>query len=78
MIPRPMFRDGLRGDWQAWSTLVAPDGIVALHDSCSSRSRQIDDAGSVIFTREDILQDPRFEVVEVADTLTVLRRRRNT
>ena len=70
--------EGLRGDWQAWSPLVAPGGIVALHDSCSSRTRQIDDAGSAIFTREVILRDPRFEVVEVVDTLTVLRRRSNT
>lgn len=67
--------DGLRGDWEAWSGLVAEGGIVALHDSCSSRERQIDDAGSVRYTKSVILRDPRFELVEVIDTLTVLRRR---
>ena len=66
--------EGLRGDWEAWSGLVAEGGVVALHDSCSSAARQIDDAGSARYTREVIARDPRFEVVEVVDTLTVLRR----
>jgi predicted O-methyltransferase YrrM len=66
--------EGLRQDWEAWSPLVAPDGIVALHDSCSSADRQIEDAGSVIFTREVILKDQRFKLVETVDTLTILRR----
>lgn len=67
--------EAVRDDWEAWSPLLAPDGIVALHDSCSSATRQIDDAGSVKFTREVVLQDSRFQMVEVIDTLTVLRRR---
>ena len=67
--------EGLRGDWEAWSGLVAEGGVVALHDSCSSAGRRIEDAGSVRYTREVIRRDPRFEVVEVVDTLTVLRRR---
>lgn len=66
--------EGLRGDWESWSPLVAAGGIVALHDSCSSAERRIDDAGSVVYTRDVILRDGRFEVVEVVDTLTVLRR----
>jgi predicted O-methyltransferase YrrM len=66
--------EGLRGDWEAWSSLVAPQGIIALHDSCSSAERDIEGAGSVIFTRETIVTDPRFRVLETVDTLTVLRR----
>lgn len=66
---------GLQGDWEAWSPLLAPNGIIALHDSRSSPSRNIDDAGSVIFTREVIQQDQRFELLEVVDTLTVLQRK---
>lgn len=69
--------EGLQGDWEAWNPLIAPNGIVALHDSCSSAERQIEDAGSVIFTRETILQDPRFKLVETVDTLTILSRRSN-
>jgi len=70
--------DGLRDDWEASSSKVVPGGHVALHDSCSSQARNIDDAGSVLFTREVIRNDARFEVVEVVDTLTVLRRREET
>ena len=67
--------EGLRGDWETWNPLVGPGSIIALHDSRSSAERQIDDAGSVRFTLEVILPDRRFELVEVVDTLTVLRRR---
>lgn len=69
--------EGLRGDWEAWNPLVAPGGIIALHDSCSSAERRIEDAGSVIFTSEIILKDPRFKLVETVDTLTVMSRRGN-
>jgi predicted O-methyltransferase YrrM len=66
--------EGIREDWEGWSPLVAPGGVVALHDSSSSPARPIEGAGSVIFTRDVIRRDPRFELVEVVDTLTVLRR----
>lgn len=69
--------EGLRGDWEGWSQSVVPGGIVALHDSCSSAVRQIDDAGSVIFTREVILRDPHFKLIEIVDTLSVLHRQNN-
>jgi predicted O-methyltransferase YrrM len=64
--------DGLRGDWGG---RVTPGGVVALHDSCSSAEREIEDAGSVRYTREVIRRDARYEVAEVVDTLTVLRRK---
>jgi predicted O-methyltransferase YrrM len=67
--------DGLASDWQAWSCLLAPGGLIALHDSRSTPTRNIDDAGSVVFTREVVLHDPRFELVEQVDSLTVMRRR---
>jgi predicted O-methyltransferase YrrM len=67
--------EGLRGDWETWAPLVAPHGVVAIHDSRSSATRQIDDAGSAIFTRDVVLHDPRFELIETVDTLTVVRRR---
>ena len=67
--------DGLLADWHAWSGLVEPGGIVALHDSHSTPDRRIDDAGSVKVTNEVILRDPRFQFVEAVDSLTVVRRR---
>jgi predicted O-methyltransferase YrrM len=66
--------EGLREDWEGWSPLVAPGGIVALHDSRSSELRNIDDAGSVRFTQEVILRAPDFQVVDALHSLTVLRR----
>jgi predicted O-methyltransferase YrrM len=66
---------GLLADWRAWSPLVEPGGIVALHDSRSTPERAIDDAGSVKVTNTVILRDERFEAVDAVDSLTVLRRR---
>jgi hypothetical protein len=67
--------EGLRGDWEGWSPWIAPGGVVALHDSRSTPTVNIDSAGSVRFTQDVILHDARFEVVETVDTLTVLRRK---
>lgn len=66
--------DGLKGDWLGWSPLMAPGGIVGLHDSRSTPQRPIDNAGSVRFTREVILADANFERIDEVDSLTVLRR----
>jgi glycosyltransferase involved in cell wall biosynthesis len=66
--------EGLRGDWEGWSGLVAAGGVVALHDSRVTEDRPIHDAGSVVFTREVIARDPRFAVADCVETLTVLRR----
>lgn len=66
--------DGISTDWNAWSGLVAPGGVVALHDSRSTPERPIDDAGSVRFTQQYILKDTRFRVVDEVDSLTVVER----
>ncbi len=66
--------EGLLRDWQAWSPLVAPGGLVCLHDSRSTPERPIEDAGSVRATRENIRTDPAFELIEEVDSLTVLGR----
>src|SRR5207244_11331297 len=50
--------DGLRQDWEAWRTLIAPGGIVALHDSRSTASRPLDRVGDVVYVRDVILRDP--------------------
>ena len=66
--------DGLHADWVGWSALVAPRGIVALHDSRPCPARPIHDAGSVRFTAEVIRRDLRFTVIDEQDSLTVLER----
>lgn len=67
--------EGLQADWEGWSKLIAPGGVIGLHDSRSSPLRQIEDTGSVLFTREVIAHDPEFEIVETVDSLTVLKRK---
>jgi predicted O-methyltransferase YrrM len=67
--------EGLKADWEGWSRLLAPGGIIALHDSRSTQTRSIDDWGSVRFTRDVIERDPNFQIIEIVDSLTVLRRR---
>ncbi|MGF1579478.1 MAG: class I SAM-dependent methyltransferase [Gemmataceae bacterium] len=67
--------EGLRQDWEGWSPLVCPGGTVALHDSMPTPDRDIESIGSVRYTREIVSKDPRFERVEVVDSLSVFQRR---
>jgi predicted O-methyltransferase YrrM len=64
--------EGLRRDWEGWSPLVAPGGIVALHDSLLPEGHL--DAGSVRYSNEVPAHDPRFETVDEVASLRVLRR----
>ena len=64
----------VRDDWEAWSPLVESGGFISLHDSHPTAARCIHATGSVRFTEERVLSDRRFLVVEVVETLTVLRR----
>ena len=59
-------------DWRAWSPLVAPGGVVCIHDSV--RTERLLDSGGIAAVAEILERDPWFERAEVADTLTVLRR----
>ncbi len=67
--------DAIRADWEGWAAFVEPGGVVCLHDSRATPERLIADAGSVRYTEDVIAHDPRFEVVEQVETLTVLVRR---
>ena len=67
--------EGVRTDWELWSPFVAPNGVVALHDSRSYADRQIDHVGAAKYTAEVIRKDPRFEVIDEVDSVTVVRRR---
>jgi predicted O-methyltransferase YrrM len=61
--------EGIKADWEGFSALIPPGGIIAIHDS-----RNRGGCGSERFTNEVILQDPRFHVVETEHSLTVLER----
>jgi hypothetical protein len=67
--------EGLQDDWTGWREQVAPGAIIALHDTHSSPSRPMNEAGSARYAREVILHDPAFECVDAHDSLTVMRRR---
>jgi predicted O-methyltransferase YrrM len=65
--------EGLKGDWTAWSALVERGALIGLHDSRPAHNCPAN-ADSVRFTREVVLHDPRFRVVEELDSLTVVER----
>ena len=65
----------LHAEWTAWAPLIAPGGLMALHDSRFVPEHGIGEQTSVRYTREHILPDPAFEVVDAVESLTVLRRR---
>jgi predicted O-methyltransferase YrrM len=65
--------EGLRQDWEGWSPLIQPGGIIALHDSLLPEGHV--DAGSVRYSNEVVVHDLRFETVDEVLCLRVLRRR---
>jgi predicted O-methyltransferase YrrM len=64
---------GVMEDWTAWNTLVAPGGMVCIHDS--ARTEWLLDCGSIQAVNDIVAGDRQFERVDVVDSLTVLRRR---
>jgi hypothetical protein len=67
--------EGFGRTWEAWSALIVSGGIYILANSRSSATLRLDDAGSARYTREVIVRDARFRLVETVDTFTVLERR---
>lgn len=62
--------EGIRADWEGFRPLLAPGGILALHDTGGVSAG----SGSAQFTAEVIRKDPGFRLLEVIETLTVLER----
>lgn len=67
--------EGFKACWEAWSPLLASQGIYVLANSCTDISRKIENAGSVKFTRDVIMKDAHYEFLESAGCFTVLRKR---
>lgn len=63
---------GIEADWTGWLPLVAPGGVIALHDSRSYPGRVVTH-DSARYTAEVVRLDPRVEVIDEVDTITVLR-----
>lgn len=66
--------EGLKRTWQAWSPLLAPRAIAVVGDSRASATRPIENLGSAVYTREVILKQPAFQLVETADTFSILEK----
>ena len=63
----------LRIEWDAWAPLVAPGGVICLHDTRRWPAGSAAQT-SVEYAQAVVLQDSRFTIVEEVDSLTVLRR----
>ncbi len=66
--------DGIKGDWLAWAQLVNLGGVICLHDSRSHAGREIEEMGSVKYTKDVIVKDPLFQVVAEVDSITAVAR----
>lgn len=67
--------EGFKACWEAWSPLLMPGGIYVLANSHSSVADRSVLPGSVLFTRDIILKDPVFELLESLGSFTVLRKK---
>lgn len=66
---------GIKQDWLDWSGRVAQGGFVLLHDTqVPAHNPHVANLGSFQYFRDTISHDERFEIVEIVDSLSVLRR----
>ncbi len=65
--------DGIKGDWESWSGLIAVGGVVCLHDSRSTPDLPLS-LDSVRFTQEVVWQDRSFQLIDEVDSLSAFRR----
>ena len=67
--------EGITRDWNDWAGRVDPGGTIALHDTrVPDHDPSIAELGSVSYFDSHIRHDPRFELVEQTDSLSVLQR----
>lgn len=68
-------REMLEAEWNAWASLIAPGGIIAIHDSLQPGTETGPAQTSVNYARDAVFADRRFEILETVDSLSVLQRR---
>jgi predicted O-methyltransferase YrrM len=67
--------EGITRDWADWSARIAPDGVLALHDTrVPEHNPSVRELGSYRYFESHIRNDARFRLVEQVDSLSVLRR----
>jgi predicted O-methyltransferase YrrM len=63
-------------DWADWSGCVQTDGMMLVHDTqVPSHNPGVRELGSYQYFQKTIVHDPRYELLETVDSLSVLRRR---
>ena len=67
---------GITADWAFWSKKIEPNGMIALHDSLIPvHNPRVATFGSHRYFESHIRFDQRFEVIDAANSLAVLRRK---
>lgn len=67
--------EAIRQDWADWSGRIAPDGVILLHDTqVPPHNPLVRELGSYRYFQETISRDPRFQILEIVDSLSVLGR----
>ena len=70
--------EGIRQDWDDWSGRVNDGGIIALHDTrVPSHNPGVAQLGSFQYFQSTIRVDPRFDLLQQVESLSILRRRRS-
>ena len=70
--------DGIKRDWEDWSSRIEPNGIIALHDTVvPPHNPNVASLGSHLYFISHIQLDQRFELVEQIDSLSVLKRKQD-
>ncbi|MEO8076690.1 MAG: class I SAM-dependent methyltransferase [Acidobacteriota bacterium] len=64
---------GLRENWEGWAPLMAPAGVMAIHEG--GEEGGVSDHGGIRFCDDVARRDDRFTVLETVENLLVLRRR---
>jgi len=67
--------EAVRDDWSFWSTRVMQGGVIGLHDTLLPLGAPKDAGfGSHQYFKSHIQQDPRFEIMDQQDSLSILRK----
>jgi predicted O-methyltransferase YrrM len=65
----------IQRDWSDWSPKTSIGGVIALHDTrVPAHNPNVAMLGSYQFFEQHIRHDPRFELLEQIDSLSILRR----
>lgn len=68
--------EGIKKDWDLYAGKVQPGGYMLLHDTrVPAHDPSVAQLGSHQYFESVIKSDPRFQVVDAVDSLTVLKRR---